>query len=171
MSSLPRIAEYTRERIAREFDSLGPDACLEEILLDLRQNNPELLDMASKCAADVGNPSSILVGFGMFYRLLVAEASAGRARLPHAGEGLQVNFLPRVTPETRDIIVEQIEQVGSKAFTQTYLDHLEQNNPELLRMAHGFATRHEDYLGTMQGFILLYASLIAQAEADRVFLQ
>ena len=86
MSSLPRIAEYTRERIAREFDSLGPDACLEEILLDLRQNNPELLDMASKCAADVGNPSSIMVGFGMFYRLLVAEASAGRARLPHAVE-------------------------------------------------------------------------------------
>jgi hypothetical protein len=171
MSSLPRIAEYTRERIAREFDNLGPDACLAEIMGDLRQNNPELLDMASKCAADVGSPPAIMVGFGMFYRLLVAEASAGRARVPQAREGVQVNFLPRVTPETRGIIVRQIEQTGSKAFTRNYLDHLEQNNPELLHMAHDFASRHEDYLGTMQGFILLYASLIAQADADRAYLQ
>ena len=48
MSVLPRVTELTRERISREFDDLGPDACMAEIQADLRQHNPELLDMASR---------------------------------------------------------------------------------------------------------------------------
>ena len=51
MSVLPRVTELTRERISREFDDLGPDACMAEIKADLRQHNPELLDMASRWAA------------------------------------------------------------------------------------------------------------------------
>ena len=47
MSALPRVAESTREQIAREFDDLGPDACIAEISEHLRDNNPEWLYMAS----------------------------------------------------------------------------------------------------------------------------
>jgi hypothetical protein len=44
---------------------------------------------------------------------------------------------------------------------------LEQNNPELLRMAHDFAEGQLDYLLVMQGFALFYKSLIDQSAADR----
>jgi hypothetical protein len=43
---------------------------------------------------------------------------------------------------------------------------LEGGNPELLQMAHYFASAHENYLGTMQGFALLYAALLIQSAAD-----
>ena len=36
----------TRERISREFDNLGPDACVTDIAAAMRRHNPELLDMA-----------------------------------------------------------------------------------------------------------------------------
>ena len=52
MSVLPRVTELTRERISREFDDLGPDACMAEIKADLRQHNPELLDMAFRWAGE-----------------------------------------------------------------------------------------------------------------------
>ena len=65
MSWLPTVAESTRERVSREFDNLGPDACLAEISEYLRQNNPELLDMAAKCARDVGDAGQIMVGYAM----------------------------------------------------------------------------------------------------------
>lgn len=48
MRVLPRVTELTRERISREFDEFGPDACMAEIKADLHQHNPELLDMASR---------------------------------------------------------------------------------------------------------------------------
>ena len=48
MSTLPRVAESTREQIAREFDDLGPDACIAEISAHLREHNPEWLSMAMK---------------------------------------------------------------------------------------------------------------------------
>ena len=28
MSVLPRVTDFTRERISREFDNLGPDVCM-----------------------------------------------------------------------------------------------------------------------------------------------
>jgi hypothetical protein len=37
-------------------------------------------------------------------------------------------------------------------------------------MAHGFASRQRSYLGTMQGLVLLYAALSAQAAADSAVL-
>jgi hypothetical protein len=51
------------------------------------------------------------------------------------------------------------------------IEDLERNNPGLLQMAHGFATRQPDYLQVMQGFALLYKSLIDQSAADRALLQ
>jgi hypothetical protein len=161
LSSLPRVSESTRERISREFDNLGPDACVAEITVGMRRNNPELLDMARRCAADIGpeggGQGEVMVGFAMFYRLLAAEAASDLA-------------LPRVTPQTRGRIVQDIEQRGSEAFTYDALAQMERGNPELLQMAHGFATRQSHYLAMMQGLALVYASLIAQAADDRAVL-
>jgi hypothetical protein len=56
---------------------------------------------------------------------------------------------------------------GAEAFTRKTVEHPIQNNPELLAMAHQFASRHPDYLGTTQGFALVCAALVAQADADR----
>ena len=53
LSALPRVTETTRERISREFDNLGPDACVMDIAAAMRGHNPELLDMAQRCAADL----------------------------------------------------------------------------------------------------------------------
>jgi hypothetical protein len=154
LSSLPRVTEVTRERISREFDNLGPDACVTEIAAAMRRHNPELLDMAQRCTADLGAEQESMVGLAMFYRLLVAEAAAELA-------------LPRVSPDTRDAIVREIEGKGAERFTFEALDEMERANPELLQMAHGFASRQRSYLGMMQGFALLYAALSAQSAADR----
>lgn len=160
MSLLPRVTELTREFVSRQFDDLGPEACLAEITECLTRENPQLLDMARKCAADVGNAPKIMVGFGMFYQLL-ALASTGAADHP------VMNALPCVTAETRDALVREIDDGGSEAFTLRAIEDLESNNPELMQMAHGFASRYEDYLRMMQGFSLLYRSLAVQAAADR----
>ena len=103
-------------------------------------------------------------GLGMFYRLLIVQlwTDLGRS-LP--------NPLPRVTPQTRDLIVRQIDEEGSGVFTMECIEDLEEGNPELLQMAHNFASRHGDYLGAMQGFALLYKSLILQSSEDRIYLQ
>lgn len=162
MSALPRVTEASRERIAREFDDLGPERCVAATTRDLRQNNPELFDMAAKCAADVGDPVAIMIGFAMFYRLLRAQSPA-----PAQTDEAWPYPLPRVTPATRDLLVEQIDAEGTQAFTMAAIDSLEKDNPELLQMAHNFASRHRDYLGIMQGFALLYRSLVVQSAADR----
>src|SRR5258707_563908 len=114
MSALPRVAEQTREKVAMEFDDAGPGVCVARISETLRNENPELLDMAAKCARDIGVPDRIMVGFCMFYRLLVVESGASHHELP-ATVPLQ-SGLPRVAPETRDSIVEQIDEQGPEAF-------------------------------------------------------
>jgi hypothetical protein len=154
MSSLPRVAALTRERIAREFDDRGPEACRTEITLDLEANNPELLDMAVRCARDVGEFARIMTGFCMFYRLLTSEARTA-------------SLLPRVSAATRTGIVRRIEALGSQGFTTEVIAELERNNPELLLMAHNFAEDQADYGGVMQGFALLYGSLLAEAAQER----
>ena len=148
------MTEATRERISREFDNLGPVACVTDIAAAMRRHNPELLDMAQRCAADLGAQHEPMVGLAMFYRLLVAEAPAELA-------------LPRVSPATRDAIVREIDDKGAERFTFEALDEMERANPELLQMAHGFASRQRSYLGMMQGFALIYATLSAQSAADR----
>lgn len=159
MSALPRVTEKARELVAREFDARGPDICMSEIIEHLALHNPELLDMAAKCAADLRNPKKAMVGFGMFYRLLVTQFpwAGARALAP----------LPRVSAETRVLLVSEIDEKGAGAFTRQTIAELEESNPELLQMAHNFASGFGDYLHVMQGFALLYKSLLVQSAMER----
>ena len=156
MSSLPRVAALTRERVAREFDDRGPEVCRTEITLDLEANNPELLDMAARCARDVGNFARVMTGFCMFYRVLSAQARAGLGASSDPDKQ-RLSLLPRVSAATRAEIVRRIDTIGE----------LERANAELLLMAHNFAEDHPDYGGVMQGFALLYACLLAEATRER----
>jgi hypothetical protein len=110
--------------------------------------------MAERCAADLGATGEPMLGLAMFYRLLVAQAAAEPA-------------LSRVSAETRDAVVRDIDAKGADRFTRDAIDEMQRDNPESLQMAHGFATRQRSYLGMMQGFALLYAALAAQAATDR----
>ena len=163
MSALPRVTELTREFVSRQYDDLGPEACLAEITECLTRENPEFLEMARKCAADLGNAPRIMVGFGMFYQLLIS-ASADAAGKP------VMRALPSVTAKTRDALVREIDEEGPEAFTVRAITDLERTNPELMQMAHGFASRQADYLRVMQGFALLYRSLDLQSATDRKYL-
>ena len=160
MSLLPRVSENAREQIARDFDTRGPDVCMTETIKHLEQYNPELLDMATRCAADLGNRRKAMIGFSMFYRLLVAEgASSG-----------MLGAIPRVTEETRTRLVAEIDKNGPDAFTMDAVAKLGEDNPELLQMAHNFASRLGNYLLAMQGFALLYKALLLQSIAQRATL-
>jgi hypothetical protein len=160
MSVLPRVTELTRERISREFDDLGPEACMAEIKADLREHNPELLDMAFRWAEGGGEVANLMTAFGMFYRLLAAEA---RVLL----DSSSLYPLPRVSAEVRDAIVDRIDRTNGETFAREAIDNLEARNPELLQMAHGYASRRPDYGRTMQGFALLHEALLIQSRRDR----
>src|ERR1700722_16837389 len=125
MSVLPRVTERIREQISREFDDLGPETCMAEIKADLSQHNPELLDMASRWAGESGEAASFMTAFGMFYKLLAAEALA----LAPLGAGM-LTALPRVSGEVRGAIVERIGRTGGEHFTREAIDNLEAVNPE-----------------------------------------
>ena len=153
---VPRVSELTRERISREFDEFGPRACRAEVTGLLADENPEILDMMTRCAEDIGTTPDVMMGFAMFYRLLMAEA--------RMAPGL---VLPRVTAETRALMVEEITELGEDQFTLAACDQLGKDNPELLRMAESFASRHTDYLGIMQGFCLVYGTLALQSKLER----
>lgn len=157
MSLLPRVTEKTRELVAREFDSRGPDVCLTEIIEHLERHNPELLGMAGKWAADLGDPTKAMLGFGMFYRLLIPVPP---------GTGM-LSPLPRVSEETRASLVREIDEMGPGNFTLDAIEELQERNPELLQMAHNFASGLGDYLQGMQGFALIYRSLVIQSTAER----
>lgn len=157
MSILPRVSEHTREAVSREFDNLGPNACVELIVEDLRGTNPELLDMAEKCARDTDESARVMVGLCMFYRLLTAQAAAEYG----------LNTLPKVTVAARAGVLQEIDRLGAQAFTDESIRRLDRDNPELLQMAHSFASRHVNYLQIMQGVALLWASLVSQLRMDR----
>ena len=157
MSLLPRVTEKARELIAGEFDARGPDACMAEIIEHLERHNPELLDMAAKWGADLENPAKAMLGFGMFYRLLNPAPPGTSVLTP----------LPRVSEETRARLVREIDEKGPGNFTLDAIAELEQHNPELLQTAHNFASGLGDYLRAMQGFALLYRSLIIQSSTER----
>ena len=127
---------------------------MAEILDELLVHNPHYLEMAARCARDAGDARRILTGFGMFYRILALGARE------HGGA------LPRITPETRDAIAAMIGEFGDEQFVLLATETLRQENPCLLQMADGFASRHLDYLRIMQGFTLLYKALSAQAVID-----
>ena len=154
MVALPSVHEFMWERVARDFDDVGPEACMAEILDDLLVNNPHYLEMAARSARDFGEPDRVLTGFGMFYRILELAA------LELGGT------LPRITPETRDVVTAMISEFGDEQFVLLATETLSRENPCLLQMADGFASRHSDYLGIMAGFALLYNSLSAQLVAE-----
>lgn len=160
MSVLPQVSELTRERISREFDDLGPDACMSDITEELRQHNPELLDMAVRWAAAGAETASHMRAFGMFYRVLAMEAAAPRGVSA-------LNPLPRISPDIREAIVEHIDRAGDEAFTREAINNLEALNPELLQMAHGYASQRADYGRIMQGFALFHQALLIQYRSDR----
>src|ERR1700753_3706639 len=118
MRPLPRVDAVMRERIAREVDDRGPEVCRAEIIADLEANNPELLDIATRCARDVGDFIRVMTGFCMFYRLLYAEGQGARVALRAPGSARQSSPLPRVTEDTRADIVRRIDSIGSQAFTR-----------------------------------------------------
>jgi hypothetical protein len=163
MSFLPRVTEKARELVSREFDTRGPDVCMAELLEHLEQHNPELLDMASKCAADLENPAKAMLGFGVFYRLLVGS-------LPAIAGPRVLTPLPRVSVRTRAQLVAEINENGAETFTREAIAEIETGNPELLQMAHNFASGLEDYLQAMQGFALLYKALLIQSRSERATL-
>ena len=163
MSLLPHVTEKARELVAREFDTRGPDVCVEEIIEHLEKDNPELSNMAAKCAADLGSPASAMMGFAMFYRLLTVRLPTPAA----AGAAPMLTPLPRVSAKTRAMLVAEIDQNGAEVFTRAAIAELEEGNPELLQMAHGFASASGNYLLAMQGFALLYRSLVLQSAVER----
>jgi hypothetical protein len=166
MSLLPRVTEYTRESVCREFDEFGPDASVRQIVLELQQHNPHVLDMVQKCARDLEDSDQVLLALVMFYRLLIFQAIADG--YPGATvSALPPSPLPRVTDRTRDAITAEIDAIGTSAFVTRYTRQLEQENPELLLMAHDFGSRHADYLGLIEGVLLIWASLVEQLRADR----
>lgn len=122
--SLPASAT-THERITREFDERGPAACLAEVVEDLRRNNPLLLGIAQNCAASLDDKARIMLGFAMFYRLLIAPSGP-------AAESPGVSPLPCVTHETCNMLVNEIDRDGTEAFTMRIIEDLEDNNLELL---------------------------------------
>ena len=160
MSFLPRVTEKDRELVTRDFDARGPDVCVAEIVTHLEQHNPEILDMAVRCAADSENPDKVLLGLSMFYRLLIVQLPA------HVSKAALITP-PRVSTETRALLVAEIDEIGVEAFTVKAIAELQESNPELLQMAHNFAASLENYLHAMQGFALLYRSLLMQSQAER----
>jgi hypothetical protein len=134
-----------------------------EVINDLRQQNPEVLDTAIKCARSHGDYTRVMQGFGMFYRLILAPS------VPDSG-GTLLNPLPRVTPQTRDLIVAQFDELGPEVFTTNGIEELEKQNPQLLQMAHSFASAQPSYPTVMQGLVLVYKAFADQAAADRTLL-
>ena len=88
--------------------------------------------------------------FCMFYRVLNAQARAGLGASADPAKQ-QLSLLRRVSAATRAEIVKRIQSAGSQEFTRETVADLESHNPELLIMAHNFATDHSDYGGVIQG--------------------
>jgi hypothetical protein len=155
MTPIAPVTVASRERIAQEFDDRGPEACMAEIMIDLRRNNPELLDIASRCAASLGNAPRIMQAFGIFYRLMIDPW------LP-VDDPLRLSPLPRVTPETRDRLVADIDRKGPEAFTLGIITDLERRDPELLQALHSIASAMPDPLGMAHGLALFYHAVVVQ---------
>ena len=154
MVTIPAVDEILWERVARDFDNVGPEACMAEIVDDLLAQNPHYLEIAMRCARDTGHSKRVLIGFAMFYQILALDARD------------RGTVVPRITIETRDAIAGLIGELGDGPFTLLAVDALRLGNPCLMQMADSFASRFENYLDIVQGFALLYKTLEAQAAID-----
>ena len=154
MATLPLVSERHWERVARDFDDVGPEACVAEIVEELRAENPHYLAIARRCARDAGDEAGAFTGFATFYRILGLDArERGRA-------------VPRITAQTLDVIDTLIEEFGEEQLMVLATEMLCEENPSLAQMADSFASRQQDYLTVMQGFVLLYKCLSVQAMID-----
>jgi hypothetical protein len=154
LHTLPLVHEVFWERVARDFENVGPEACLAEIVDELLVDNPHFLETAIRCARDSNAPQRVLTGFAMYYRILALGArDRGGA-------------LPRIAIETRDAIATLVSELGDRQFTSLATDTLRDENPCMMQMADSFASRSPNYLLVMQGFVLLYRMLSAQAVVD-----
>ena len=90
----------------------------------------------------------------MFYRLL----------LPTSPGQIALTRLPRVSEETRRLLAAEIDKNG---FTIEALAELEQNNPRAPSDGTQFCFEIANYLHGMQGFAVLYKTLVIQASVQR----
>src|SRR6476620_10912570 len=110
--------------------------------------------MATRCARECRNPDRVLTGFAMFYRIITLAAhDRGRT-------------VPRITDDTRDTITALLGEFGEERFTFLATEMMHSENPHLLKMADSFASPSDNHAIIMQGFVLLYKALAAQAVTD-----
>ena len=101
--------------------------------------------------------------------LRLPELIADYARLPY-GLG---NLEQRVAAVTEALANGYVRALRDRTLAEQESirrAELEAQNPELLQMAHNFASTRPDYLRVMQGFVLIYKSLTHQAAVDRFVL-
>ena len=154
MPSVPLVSEDHWERVARDFEDVGPEACIADIVDELRTDNPHYLAIARRCAHDALDEAGALTGFLKFYRIL---AFGARDR----GE-----LVPRIAPQSLDVVDTLIVEFGEDRLVTLAAETLCEENGCLAAMAHGFASRSSDYLVVMQGFAALYYCLSVQATID-----
>jgi hypothetical protein len=154
LKALPPVDEIFWERVAREFDDAGPKTCMTTILDQLLTDNPQYLETAARYARECRDPDRVLTGFAMFYRI-IALAAHDRGR-----------SVPRITNDTRDNMTALLAEFGEERFTFLATEMLRSENPYLLQMADSFASPADNRAVIMQGFVLLYKALAAQAVTD-----
>lgn len=64
-------------------------------------------------------------------------------------------------------MIARIARIDEEEFSREAVGNPEAVNPELLRVAHGFASERRDYEHTMQGLALLHEALLLQSQTDR----
>ncbi|KRA84009.1 hypothetical protein [Altererythrobacter sp. Root672] len=154
MTTLQPVSERHWERVARDFDDVGPQACVAEIVEQLRAENPHYLAIAKRCARDDGDEAGAFTGFAKFYRILALDARD------------RGGVVPRIAAQTLDVIDTLIEEFGEEQFIALAAEMLCDENPVLVQMADSFASRQQDFLRAMQGFVVLYKCLSVQAVID-----
>jgi len=101
--------------------------------------------------------ANLMTAFGMFYRLLAAEA---RVLL----DSSSLYPLPRVSAEVRDAIVDRIDRTDGETFAREAIDNLEATIPNSCRWR--TAMRRAARLWPDDaGFALLHEALLIQSTA------
>jgi len=122
MSLLPRVTQRARELLAREFDTRGPMRALAEIIDILNGTIPSSGHGSQTWAADLGNSEKAMLGFSMFYRLLIPASSAEMSR-------------PRSFALAKNACAAgwEIDEKGPEDFTMEAIAELEESIPSSFR--------------------------------------
>ena len=159
------LLPHTGAPLARAMFDWLRDARLQAVLLHREKGNTFTHFTAEKagalaCTLELGKVRP----FGQNDLARFAASDAALRRLI-AGEAATEQ-----TPLRVFTVVAQIDKLGPGLFIMNVVAELETQNPELLQMAHNFASMQPDYLPVMQGFALLYKALLDQAVADKALL-